>query len=283
VGVGLSIGQKEEASVPDTTSNDDVAEFDGVRAQSGDDHVATVTFSRPPDNFFDLELVTEIADACETLGRNLACRAIILRGTGKHFCAGAKLAANTEDLISTAPADTNLLYAQAVRLAECPVPIVAVIQGAAIGGGMGVALVADFRIASPEARFAVNFAKLGMHQGFGITVTLPAVVGHQRALDLLYTGRRVTGDEALQIGLVDRLVPSSELLSAATDLALDIAASAPLAVRSIRETMRGDLAEKMAVATRREHAEQRTLRQTADYTEGVESYAARRPARFQAR
>lgn len=265
------------------TSSEDAAEFDGVRYQLGDDHVGTVTFSRPPNNFFDLELVTEIADACETLGRDLRCRAIILRGAGKHFCAGAKLAPNTEDLISTAPADTNPLYAQAVRLAQCPIPIVAVIQGAAIGGGMGVALVADFRVASAEARLAVNFAKLGMHQGFGITVTLPAVVGPQRALDLLYTGRRLTGEEALHIGLVDRLVPSNELLSAAREFALDIAASAPLAVRSIRETMCGDLAEKMAVATRREHAEQRNLRQTADYTEGVESYAARRPAHFQAR
>jgi 2-(1,2-epoxy-1,2-dihydrophenyl)acetyl-CoA isomerase len=265
------------------SGNDDAPVFDGVRAQLDDDHVGTVVFSRPPNNFFDVELVTEIADSCESLGRDLECRVIILRGEGKHFCAGAKLAANTEDLISTAPADTNPLYAQATRLAECPVPIIAVLQGAAIGGGMGVALVADFRIASPEARLAVNFAKLGMHQGFGITVTLPAVVGPQRALELLYTGRRLTGEEALEIGLVDRLVAGDELLSVARELALEIASSAPLAVRSIRQTMRGDLAEQMAAATRREHAEQRRLRQTADYTEGVESYGARRPAKFLAR
>lgn len=264
-------------------ASDSDDEFDGVRAALGDGHIGSVVFSRPPSNFFDLELVTEIADACERLGADLACRAIVLRGAGKHFCAGAKLAANTDDLISTAPADANPLYAHATRLAQCPVPIVAAVQGAAIGGGMGVALVADFRIATPESRFAANFARLGMHQGFGMTVTLPAVIGQQCALDLLYTGRRVTGAEALHMGLVDRLVPSGELLSTAEGFAADIAGSAPLAIREIRQTMRGDLAERMTVAARHEHAVQTTLRQTADYNEGVDAYAARRPANFQAR
>lgn len=255
--------------------------FDGVDIQLNCDEVATVTFSRPPNNFFDLELVTAIADACESLDRQRSCRAIVLRGAGKHFCAGAKLEADTEDLISQATGETNPLYAQAIRLARCAVPIVATVQGAAIGGGLGVALVADFRIASPSARFAANFAQLGMHHGFGLTVTLPAVVGQQHAMDLLYTGRRVTGDEALRIGLVDRLVPEEQLLSTATEMALSIARSAPLAVRSIRDTLRGELAEKMARATLREHAEQRILRATSDYREGVASYAERRPGRFQ--
>ncbi|WP_293235423.1 enoyl-CoA hydratase/isomerase family protein [Mycolicibacterium sp.] len=249
--------------------------------QLDDDQVATVTFARPPNNFFDLELVTGIADACESLDHERSCRAIVLRGLGKHFCAGAKLEAGAEDLISKASVETNPLYAQAVRLADCAVPMVAAVQGAAIGGGLGVALVADFRVASPGARFAVNFAQLGMHHGFGITVTLPGVVGQQHAMDLLYTGRRVSGDEALRIGLIDKLVPEDQLLSTAYELAFSIAASAPLAVRSIRETMRGDLAAKMASATAREHAEQRVLRATADYREGVASYAERRPGRFE--
>jgi 2-(1,2-epoxy-1,2-dihydrophenyl)acetyl-CoA isomerase len=259
----------------------DTADLDGVDVQLDDDQVATVTFSRPPNNFFDLELVTAIADACEALDRERSCRAIVLRGIGKHFCAGAKLEAGAEDLISRASGETNPLYAQAVRLAECAVPMVAAVQGAAIGGGLGVALVADFRVASPSARFAANFAQLGMHHGFGITVTLPGVVGQQHAMDLLYTGRRVSGDEALRMGLVDKLVAEDELLFTARDLALSIAKSAPLAVRSIRETMRGDLAERMATATLREHSEQRVLRATADYSEGVASYAERRPGRFE--
>ena len=101
-------------------------------------------------------------------------------------------------------------------------------------------LAADFRVASPETRFSCNFAKLGFHQGFGISVTLPAVVGQQRALELMYTAVDVRGEEALRIGLADRLVSADELRAAAHAFASEIAASAPLAVLAIRETMRGD-------------------------------------------
>ena len=96
--------------------------------------------------------------------------------------------------------DGTHLYDFAIRLFEQPLPIVAAIQGAAIGGGLGLAMAADFRVAAPEARFAANFALIGIHQGFALSVTLPAVVGQQAALDLLYTGRRVSGAEARALG-----------------------------------------------------------------------------------
>ena len=98
-----------------------------------------------------------------------------------------------------------------MRLFRTRKPIVAAIQGAAIGGGLGVAMAADFRIAAPEARFSANFARLGFHHGFGLSVTLPAAVGGQHAAELLYTGRRITGDDAVAIGLVDRVVPLDRL------------------------------------------------------------------------
>jgi 2-(1,2-epoxy-1,2-dihydrophenyl)acetyl-CoA isomerase len=256
----------------------------GVTAELGDDHVALVTISRPPENYFDTELLRELADAFDELGATPACRVIILRGAGRHFCAGARLTAGDEDdLIARADGPNNPLYAQAVRLAGGSVPVIAAVQGAAVGGGLGLALLADFRVAAPQARFAANFARLGLHQGFGISETLPAVVGQQRALELLYTGRRVAGAEALEIGLCDRLVPAEELLAEARRLAAEIAGSAPLAVRAIRATMRGDLAARLAAVTQREHQAQRELRQTRDYTEGVQAYAERRPARFEAR
>lgn len=256
--------------------------LDGVEV-SLDDHIATVTFSRPPNNFFDLELVSALGDAFESLDRVPECRVIVLRGEGKHFCAGAKLGATEEDLISTAKGAQNPLYEQAVRLAGCHVPVVAAVQGAAIGGGLGLATVADFRVGAPEARFAANFSLLGMHHGFGLTVTLPDIVGQQAALDLLYTGRRVGGEEALQIGLLDRLVPADQVFAVAHELAASIAASAPLAVREIRSTMRGDLAERIGKATLREHTAQRELRKTDDYREGVTAYGERRSPNFQAR
>ena len=138
----------------------------------------------------------------------------------------------------------------------------------------------DFRVAAPEARFTANFARLGFHQGFGLTVTLPGLVGQQRALELFYTGRRVKADEALAIGLCDRLAPQESVRDEARALAIEIATSGPLAVDSIRETMRGDLPDLIRAATDREKAEQDRLQRTGDFKEGVRAMAERRTPSF---
>jgi 2-(1,2-epoxy-1,2-dihydrophenyl)acetyl-CoA isomerase len=243
--------------------------------------VATVEFARPPLNYFDAELIAEIADAYEALDRDDDCRAIVLCSEGKHFCAGAQLVGREGD--AEGPRETERLYEQAVRLFRAETPVVAAIQGAAIGGGLGLALSADFRVLSPSSRLAANFARLGFHHGFGLTVTLPAITGRQSALELLYTGRRVRGEEARELGLGDRLVPDEELRAAARSFAAEIAGSAPLAVRSIRNTMRADLAERVRVATERERAEQARLVGTEDFAEGVRAAAERRTPRFSGR
>ena len=137
--------------------------------------------------------------------------------------------------------------------------------------------------AAPQARFAANFARIGYHHILGLTITLPAIVGQQHALSLLYTGRRLKGEEALVIGLCDRLVAGDELRSEAHAMAAEIAASAPLAVRSIRQTMRAGLADRFRAATEREAAVQQVLESTWDLTEGVRAARERRPARFEAR
>lgn len=129
----------------------------------------------------------------------------------------------------------------------------------------------------PEARFSANFARLGFHQGFGLSVTLPALVGQQRAAKLLYTGRRVPGDEAVAIGLADASVGAARRGARSwPSPSLPIAASAPLAVASIRGTLRGDLADRVAMATERELAEQTRLRATDDFAEGAVAMAQRR-------
>jgi enoyl-CoA hydratase/carnithine racemase len=197
----------------------------------------------------------------------------VLCSAGKHFCAGANFADEN-------PAATGLLYENAVRLFAAQTPVVAAVQGAAVGGGLGVALSADFRVASPESRFVANFSRLGIHHGFGLTVTLPLVVGQQRALELLYTGARLRGEEAHAIGLCDRLVPAERLREEAIALAVEIALSAPLAVRSIRATMRGDLAGRVREATELEAREQAKLFATEDFREGVAAAAERRPPKF---
>ena len=232
-----------------------------------------VEICRPPNNFFSMDVVAGIADALEELDGDDRCRAVVLCAQGKHFCAGA-------DFSGDHSYTTAELYAEAVRIFRTQTPVVAAIQGAAIGGGLGLALAADFRVASPAARFSANFARLGFHQGFGLSVTLPRLVGEQTAAQMLFTGRRVTGDEAVALGLADHLVPPGELRDAAHDMAREIALSAPLAVRSIRATLRGDLADRVEAATNHEAAEQARLRATDDFSEGVRAMAERRNPNF---
>ena len=253
-----------------------------------DGHIATVEMHRPPHNFFDTALVRAIGDAYHALDEEPDVRVIILAAEGRSFCAGAALGAPSpsEDEAADEPSGRRTrsehLYVEGARLMEAETPVVAAIQGAAIGGGLGLALTADFRVAAPEARFAANFARLGFHHGFGLTVTLPHLVGQQQALDLLLTGRRVRADEALEIGLCDALVPLEELRDKAREMAEEIAMSAPLAVRSIRRTMRRGLAEQFRLATDHEQVEQDWLRQTNDFREGVRAMAERRTPNFTA-
>jgi 2-(1,2-epoxy-1,2-dihydrophenyl)acetyl-CoA isomerase len=255
--------------------------FGDVSVSVADDYVATVEIHRPPNNHFDLALIRSLADALESLDENPACRAVVLCSEGKHFCAGADFSGRRTVADNTGGGrGAGHIYEEAIRMFSVKNPIVAAVQGGAIGGGLGLAMVADFRVASPEARFVANFSRLGFHHGFGLTVTLPAAIGQQRALDMLYTGRRVTGDEALKLGLCDRLVPSDALRPTARTLAAEIAASAPLAVRSIRQTMRGNLAERVRVATSHERAEQERLAKTEDFKEGVAAMAEKRVPKF---
>ncbi len=249
-----------------------------VTVDVGDDFVATVEMHRPPDNYFDRELIEELADAFQALDADPGCRAIVLCAEGKHFCAGARLGGGQG--LDGGPL---ALYAQAVRLFEVMTPVIAAVHGAAIGGGLGLACSADFRVGCPGSRFAANFARLGFHHGFGLTVTLPAIVGQQRSLDLLYTGRRIGGEEALRIGLCDRIVPAGQVRDAAHAMAGQIAGSAPLAVRSIKQTLRGHLADRVREATDREAAEQERLSRTADWSEGVRAVTDRREPRFEGR
>lgn len=243
-------------------------------------HVATVEIQRGPHNFFDLGMFIRLADHFDELAAANEARVIVLCSEGKNFCAGADFSGQAGTLDDD---DAPHLYDVAIRLFDQPLPIVAAVQGAAIGGGLGLALAADFRVGSPESRFAANFALLGFHQGFGLSETLPHVVGNQAAADLLYSGRRIGGEHAREIGLIDHLVPADEIRSRALALAAEIGAAAPLAVRSIRETLRGELTERVRAVLQRERSEQERLQQTDDFREGISAVSARRPAEFTGR
>ncbi len=247
-----------------------------------DGYIATVTIRKPPVNSVSVELMRDLADALEGLDSDGATRAVVLATEGKVFCAGADLSGRASE-VGLDSRTSNPLYEQAVRLYSTELPIVAAVQGAAVGAGLGLALVADFRIATPEARFAANFTKLGFHPGFGLTYTLPRLIGRQNAARMFLTGERFDADEALKMGLADEVVPLDQLLARAQALAASIAGNAPLAVRSTRKTLRADLAAAVRAATDHEFVEQQWLMKTEDFKEGVKSVAERRPGDFKGR
>lgn len=254
-----------------------------MKTQYGDiaavrhEHVVLLEIDRPPNNHVSVELLKDLADALDDIDADRELRASVLAAAGKSFCAGADLARPTAALVVD---HTQDLYAQAVRLYSAKRPIVAAVQGAAVGAGLGLALAADFRVAAPEARFVANFAKLGFHPGFGLTFTLPRLIGAQRAALMMLTGRRIKGDEALDWGLVDELVPLAQVREAALRLAHEIAENAPLAVQRTRAALRAGLADAVRAQTADEAIEQAALRRTADFAEGVRAVAERRAGRF---
>jgi len=243
------------------------------------EHVATIEIHRPPHNFFDYDLIRDIADAYEALDKLAECRAIVLCSEGKNFCAGANFSARE----NWGTEQARQLYVEATRLFRADTPVVAAIQGAAVGGGLGLAMSADFRVTCEEGRFSANFARLGFHQGFGLSVSLPRIVGQQQASWMLMSGCRVKGRDAVAMGLAEELVPLSEVRSRATAMASEIAHSAPLAVQAIRRTLRAGLADEISAITDHELAVQDRLRESEDFQEGLRATAERRPANFSGR
>ena len=183
-------------------------------------NVATVVIQRPPHNFFDMSLIKQIATALEGFDSEIDVRAIVLASEGKSFCAGANFGDGSAlDKQGNRPGESTLnssghLYQEAVRIFRAKKPIVAAVQGPAIGGGLGLAVACDFRIAAPEARFSANFTRLGFHPGFGLTYTLPRLIGVQQASKMFYTSRRLTGEGRLPLVSRTRLCRSPTCASA---------------------------------------------------------------------
>jgi len=249
------------------------------------DHVAVVTFSSPPANFLHLDALREYGSLLRRLDGDDDCRAIVLAAQGKVFCAGADFSDAIRELERGGNPFEALdeFYAEAMALFDIRTPMVAAVQGAAIGAGLGLSLVADFRIASAATTFSANFNRLGFHPGFGMTETLPRLIGSHNAELLFYTGRRIKGDEAERLGLVTKLVEPDAVKEAAIGLAGEISLSAPRAVKDTRDTMRGPLGARVREANARELRLQSEEMKTQDFREGIAASLERREPRFTGR
>jgi 2-(1,2-epoxy-1,2-dihydrophenyl)acetyl-CoA isomerase len=243
--------------------------------------VAIVTLRQPPHNLLTEPILRALADAVHEAGT--VARAAVVCSEGRSFCAGANFR-SAEAPDPTAGADfvvqTGAFYKQAVRIFEAPIPLVAAVQGAAIGAGLGLALACDIRVVGGRGWFQANFVRLGIHPGFAISATLPRAVGRGRAADLLLTARRVEADEALAIGLCEHVVPVGSELASALEIAEEIARGAPLALNSTRATLRHGLVAEASTVMMHELAEQAALAGTADAVEGVAAMLEGRHPRF---
>lgn len=246
-------------------------------------HVGEIRFSKPPLNFACPELLRQIADQIDAFDQNPDVRCILLVSEGKSFCAGADLAGDESIATGDGMDAIGRLYEQAYRIFGRQKPMIAAVQGAAIGAGLGLALTADFRIAAPAARFSANFVRLGFHPGFALTQNLPRIVGTQRAAWMMLSAERTKPSDALAWGLIDRLAGQDSLLDEAHAMAGEVAANAPLALVAVRRTLTAGFAETAKAAMRHEHEQQSMLKHTADYAEGVASVFERREAQFQGR
>ena len=257
-----------------------------------DGNIAIVELQRPPHNYVDATIMGQVADAVEELAKDNDIHAVVLASAGKSFCAGVNFTApgemigsidGTADGAGSFAIGARGFYDEALRVYGAPLPLIAALQGAAIGGGAGLALACDLRVSCPEAAISTNFVKLGIHQGFGLSVTLPELVGPSRAADMLLTGRRVKGEEGLAIGLVDRCVPRDEVRASACELAHEIAANAPLATAAVRATLREGLVDRVRTALAHELEEQARLATTADAAEGIAAVFGKRDPNFTGR
>lgn len=237
-------------------------------------HVATVSFSRGRNNYLTYELIEQLLEELEDL-RPPSTRAIVLRSVAHHFSAGADFGGERPSQ-AAGPHVFDLVP----RLYSLEVPVVAAIGGAAIGAGLGLALAADFRLATPAAYFLTNFNRIGLTPGFGLSFTLPRMVGSQRAAEMFYTARRVGAEEAFGFGLCDRVVEPERLDDAAASLATNIALSSPRAVAGTRRALRAGLVEGLKETLKVERGDQSALIDTDDFREGVQAWRDKRAPNF---
>jgi enoyl-CoA hydratase/carnithine racemase len=215
------------------------------------------------------------------LANDPAVRAVVMTGEGKAFCAGADLK-ERNGMSDEAWSAQHLMFEAMTRAQlSVPVPIIAAVNGAAMGGGCEFVLACDFAIASRAARFGLPEVKLGFIPGLGGPALLVRAVGERKALELLTSGRYIDAPEAQEIGLVSRLSASETLISEAVAMANAIAANAPLAVKALKRVIRAGAAMPLDAAMEMELAEYNRLFKTADRREGVASFNEKRPARFQ--
>lgn len=246
-----------------------------------DDRIALIALNRPDAaNALNTGLATELEDAFHKAGGTKKVRVIILTGQGKHFCAGADLK-ERKGMSEEAWHTQHTAFEKAMlSILHCAVPVIAAVDGAAMGGGLEIALACDFIYATPEAKFALTEATLGIMPGLGGTQQLPRRIGIARAKEYLFTGKSFSGEEAYQLGMVSTLCTRATLLDQVRTTAKTIAANAPLAIAAIKNAVRDGATLSIDEAFDCELSYYDTLLNSKDRHEGVNAFNEKRKPVF---
>ena len=249
------------------------------------DHVATLTLNRPENrNSMTEDVLTGLEAAIAKVRTDASVRAVVIGARGKSFCAGADFksgAQRSPGARTLQPGERSFsMYQPFLSVLEIEVPVIGALAGHAIGGGLGLALVCDIRVANTEAKYGANFTRLGLHPGMATTYLLPRIVGMPRAAELLLTGRLVTGAEAEQIGLVNYAVPQDEVDARALELGRACAEAAPIANRWTKHSLYRHAAWSPQEAARYEAELQSRSLETKDHREGVAALLEKRAPHF---
>ena len=248
---------------------------------SASDGVGVLTLNRPDNrNSMTGELLDAfLVASAEARAANLRC--LVVTGTGSCFSSGADFKANVQRGNHLAPNERSYgMYEPFLSLLDIAAPIVGALNGHAVGGGFGLALVCDVRIGARDAKYGANFVKLGLAPGMAISYLLPRLIGVARASELLLTGRLVDGAEAERLGILNRAVATDEVLREALALARTIADNAPLAVRATKRAIQRGLGLQVRDAARLEAYAQAESLATDDAREGIAALLAKRPPQF---
>jgi methylglutaconyl-CoA hydratase len=246
------------------------------------DHVALLTLDRPEArNALSSALLSEFLSALESLSAEASLRCLIVTGAGdRAFSAGADLKERVGMTAAERTAHTRAIDNAARALEAIPVPVIAAIRGFALAGGAELATACDLRVMSDDGFIGLPEVRIGVFPGAGGVIRLPRLVGAGRARDLLFTGRRVPAEEALTIGLVDRVSPSDRVLPSAWQLAEEIAQGAPLAVRAMKAALNASAGLSYADAHSIVSPLRVPLDATRDYDEGLRAFTERRSPSF---
>lgn len=255
-----------------------------------EDEIATLTLNRPDKlNALNAAILHEMSAALKQLNEDEGVKALIMTGAGRSFCSGADLAEQPYGTDKNQPGISRaehiepfVSFGWVVRQMESfTKPIIAAVNGTAVGGGLAYALAADVRIASENAIFSAIFIKRGLVPDCGVSYYLPRLVGHSKALELMWTGAKISAVEAERIGLVNRVVPPDQLMKSAREFAIELARGPSLAIDMIKRMTHTSLkADSVFTQMAVEDFMQQVCRESQDVVEGVTAFLEKRTPKF---